>query len=68
MRKIYIIANLDVNTCGESPWLNTVPFIKNDCNPGIGLQLISDIHWNCIGKKDEIIYFSLYKIEVKIPG
>lgn len=64
MKTIYIIANLDINTCGESPWLNTAPFIKNDCNPGIGLQMISDIHWNCIGEKDKIIYFTLYKTEV----
>jgi hypothetical protein len=64
MKTIYIIANLNVNTCGESPWMNTMPFIKNDCSPGTGLQLISDIHWNCIGEKDKIIYFTLYKIEV----
>jgi hypothetical protein len=64
MKTLYLIANLDVNTCGESPWMNTNPFVRNDCNPGIGLQMISDIHWNCLGKKDEIIYFSLYKIEV----
>jgi len=64
MKTIYIIANLDINTCGESPWMNTMPFIKNDYSPGTGLQLISDIHWNCFGKKDEIIYFTLYKIEV----
>jgi len=64
MKTLYLIANLDVNTCGESPWMNTTPFVRNNCNPGIGLQMISDIHWNCLGKKDEIIYFSLYKIEV----
>jgi hypothetical protein len=64
MKTLYLIANLDVNTCGESPWMNTNPFVRNDCNPGIGLQMISDLHWNCMGKKDEIIYFSLYKIDV----
>ncbi len=64
MKTIYLIANLDVNTCGETPWMNTNPFIINDRKPGIGLQMITDLHWNCLGKKDEIIYFTLYKIEV----
>jgi hypothetical protein len=64
MRTLYLIGNLDINTCGESPWLNTQPFVQNEIKPGIGLQMISDIHWNCIAKENEIIYFTLYKIEV----
>jgi hypothetical protein len=64
MRTLYLIGNLDINTCGESPWLNTQPFLQNDCSPGIGLQMISDIHWNCTAKENEIIYFTLYKTEI----
>jgi len=64
MKTLYLIGNLDVNTYGDSPWMNTTPFVRNECTPGIGLQMISDIHWNYVGKKDEVIYFTLYKIEV----
>ena len=64
MKTIYIIANIDVNTCNNSPWMNTVPFLKNDRIPGIGLQMVSDIHWNCLAKENETLYFSLYKIEI----
>lgn len=64
MKTIYIIANIDVNTCNKSPWMNTTPFLQNDYSPGIGLQMISDLHWNCVAQRNETIYFSLYKIEI----
>jgi hypothetical protein len=63
MKTIYVIANLDPNNL-ESSWMNTTPFIKIDSDTEFSLQMISDIHWNCLGEKNEIINFTVYKIDI----